>query len=164
MRSTQRRLSRPDSLRCIVGGAPLLSTAGNPQLSQLLAAQRPSRTALQGPKQAGHELTCPPRPHPSRHSRPKPKAHPHGELTGSVTRSILPLDACLSVILAHPLGPSQPPARSGGPAGQRAHWLLRAVCLEAGHTPSGVRILSAPARLHWLAAPPLGETCLNPEV
>jgi hypothetical protein len=122
-------------------------------------SNRPPRS-----QQAGHELTCPPRPHPSRHSRPKPKSLPDGELTGSGTRSILPLDARLSVILSRPLGPSQPPERSGGPAGQRAHWLLITVCPEAGHTPRGVPILSAPARLHWPAAPPLGETCINPEV
>lgn len=165
LRSTQRRLSRPDSLWCIVGGAPLLSTAGEPSAQPV--AGRPAAQSNHPPRsqQAGHELTCPPRPHPSRHSRPIPKAHPHGELTGFATRSTLPLDARrLSVILSLPLGSSQPPARSGGPAGQRSHWLLATVCPEAGHTPCVVPSLSAPARLHWPAAPPLGETCLNPEV
>lgn len=105
-RSAQRRQSRPGSLHCIVGGAPLLCTAGEPS-AQAVAGRRAVRSNRPPEsEQAGHDLTCPPRPHPSRHSRPRPKSHPHGDLTGPATRSILPLEDGLSVTLPRPLGPA----------------------------------------------------------
>lgn len=82
-------------------------------------------------ERAGRGLTCPPRPHPSRRSRPKAKAHPRGGPTGPRNPLHSPIGRSPVSHTAPPLGPA-PATGAIRRASRPAHSLAAGNCLSRG--------------------------------